>query len=336
MLNLTQNRSSIWVASSTDQILTPTAVALGKFDGVHLGHQRVIEPVRNSHPQDNIDNIKSIYSTVVTFDPHPEEFFSGQPRSLLTPLVEKIECLQGLGIDQLVLLPFDRELSALSPRDFVEKILVQQLQCQKISVGEDFCFGQKRLGTARDLQILAGLYNIPVNIVPIQMDMINLTANDETIDGQENRISTSLIRESLSLGDIPRANRLLGRPYTLSGIVVTGKKLGRTIGFPTANLQLPQDKFLPRQGVYAVRILIDTIPQVILGVMNIGNRPTVNGYSLSIEVHLFDWEGDLYGKQLVLELVQFLRPEQKFPNLEALKQQIGIDCVAAKHVLAAS
>ncbi len=140
MLNLTQNRSSIWVAASTDQILTPTAVALGKFDGVHLGHQRVIEPVRNSYTQ---DNVKSIYSTVVTFDPHPEEFFSGQPRSLLTPLVEKIECLQGLGIDQLVLLPFDRELSALSPRDFLEKILVQKLQCQKISVGEDFCFGQK-------------------------------------------------------------------------------------------------------------------------------------------------------------------------------------------------
>ncbi|TAF20301.1 MAG: bifunctional riboflavin kinase/FMN adenylyltransferase, partial [Nostocales cyanobacterium] len=277
MLNLSKNGCSVWVAASTEQLLTPTAVALGKFDGVHLGHQRVIQPILPSaavengredrekyskylpdHPTASStvpkpQKSKPIYSTVVTFDPHPQEFFSGQRRTLLTPLEEKVEQLQKLGVQQLVLLPFNQELSALSPAEFVEKILVQQLQCQKISVGEDFCFGKKRAGTAQDLQTIAASYNIPVTIVPIQTDQdqplqeINCTHNSYLTD--DGRISTSSIRQSLEIGDVSKANRLLGRAYSLTGVVVTGQKLGRTIGFPTANLQLPEDKFLPRQGV---------------------------------------------------------------------------------------
>jgi riboflavin kinase/FMN adenylyltransferase len=338
VLNLSQNGCSVWVASSTERLLTPTAVALGKFDGVHLGHQRVIQPVLQSvwgksgenstHPDRK--NPRP-YSTVVTFDPHPHEFFTGQPRDLLTPLDEKVQQLRSLGVEQLVLLPFDRELSALSPEEFVDKILVQQLQCQQISVGQDFCFGKKRMGTAQDLQILAAKYNIPVTIVPIKTDTDSLSTTDDT------RISTSLIRESLEVGDIPKANRLLGRPYTLTGVVTTGQKLGRTIGFPTANIQLPKDKFLPLHGVYAVEVMIhnetpdtDPIPQ--LGVMNIGNRPTVNGIDTRVEVHCLNWSGDLYGKILEIQLVKFLRPEQKFPSLEALKNQIQLDCTAAQAI----
>lgn len=267
----------------------------------------------------------------MTFDPHPHEFFTGQPRDLLTPLDEKVQQLRSLGVEQLVLLPFDRELSALSPEEFVDKILVQQLQCRQISVGQDFCFGKKRMGTAQDLQILAAKYNIPVTIVPIKTDTDSLSTTDDT------RISTSLIRESLEVGDIAKANRLLGRPYTLTGEVVTGQKLGRTIGFPTANIQLPKDKFLPRHGVYAVEVMIhnqtpdtDSIPQ--LGVMNIGNRPTVNGIDTRVEVHCLNWSGDLYGKILEIQLVKFLRPEQKFPSLEALKNQIQLDCTAARAI----
>ena len=338
MLNLSQNGCSVWVASSTERLLTPTAVALGKFDGVHLGHQRVLQPVLQSvwgksgeisTPPDRKN--PRPYSTVVTFDPHPHEFFTGQPRDLLTPLDEKVQQLRSLGVEQLVLLPFDRELSALSPEEFVDKILVQQLQCQQISVGQDFCFGKKRMGTAQDLQILAAKYNIPVTIVPIKTDTDSLSTTDDT------RISTSLIRESLEVGDIAKANRLLGRPYTLTGEVVTGQKLGRTIGFPTANLQLPKDKFLPRHGVYAVEVMIhnqtpdtDSIPQ--LGVMNIGNRPTVNGIDTRVEVHCLNWSGDLYGKILEIQLVKFLRPEQRFPSLEALKNQIQLDCTAAQAI----
>ncbi|WP_448272462.1 bifunctional riboflavin kinase/FAD synthetase [Nostoc sp. DSM 114160] len=351
MLNLSKNGCSVRVAFSSVGLLTPTAVALGKFDGVHLGHQRVIQPVlhtgghlsgaSNPHSKGNQLTQEYTYSTVVTFDPHPQEFFTGQPRTLLTPLDEKVQQLRSLGVEQLVLLPFDKELSALTPEEFVEKILVQQLRCQRISIGQDFCFGEKRSGTAQDLQLLAAKHNIPVTIVPLQTytgDSSTQTSCVSTTPTQDARISTSLIRQNLEQGDIKNANLLLGRPYTLLGDVVQGQQLGRTIGFPTANLQLPKEKFLPRQGVYAVRVFTlgetsDTVPSENLGVMNIGNRPTVNGTYSSAEVHLFDWSGDLYGKKLVVQLVKFLRPEQKFPSLEALKTQIQLDCVVAREVL---
>ncbi len=354
MLNLSQNGCSVWVASSSEGLLTPTAVALGKFDGVHLGHQRVIQPVLHagshlsvaSSPQskeNQLPNQEYIYSTVVTFDPHPQEFFTGQPRTLLTPLDEKVQQLRSLGVEQLVLLPFDKELSVLTPEEFVEKILVQQLQCQQISIGEDFCFGEKRSGNAKDLQLIAAKYNIPVAIVPLQTytgDSPTQSSCVSTTPTQDARISTSLIRQTLEQGDIENANLLLGRPYTLIGDVVQGQQLGRTIGFPTANLQLPKEKFLPRQGVYAVRVFTltetpDVAPSEGLGVMNIGNRPTVNGTYSSAEVHLLDWSGDLYGKKLAVQLVKFLRPEQKFASLEALKTQIQLDCVVAREVLGA-
>ncbi|MEH2292114.1 bifunctional riboflavin kinase/FAD synthetase [Nostoc sp.] len=355
MLNLSQNGCSVWLASSSEELLTPTAVALGKFDGVHLGHQRVIQPVLHagsqlsvaSSPQSNenqqLTNREYIYSTVVTFDPHPHEYFTGQPRTLLTPLDEKVQQLRSLGVEQLVLLPFDKELSALTPEEFVDKILVQQLRCQRISIGQDFCFGEKRSGTAKDLQLIAAKYNIPVAIVPLQTytgDSPTESSCVSTTPTQDARISTSLIRQTLEYGDIENANLLLGRPYTLTGDVVQGQQLGRTIGFPTANLQLPKEKFLPRQGVYAVRVFTlsetsDVTPSESLGVMNIGNRPTVNGTYSSAEVHLLDWSGDLYGKKLVVQLVKFLRPEQKFPSLEALKTQIQLDCFVAREVLSA-
>ncbi|MEA5604175.1 bifunctional riboflavin kinase/FAD synthetase [Nostoc sp. UHCC 0252] len=353
MLNLSQNGCSVWVASSSKGLLTPTAVALGKFDGVHLGHQRVIQPVL--HPGDRLSvasspqskesqqltNQEYAYSTVVTFDPHPQEFFTGQPRTLLTPLDEKVQQLRSLGVEQLVLLPFDKELSALTPEEFVQKILVQQLQCQRISIGQDFCFGEKRSGTAKDLQLIAAKHNIPVTIVPLQTytgDSPTESSCVNNTSAQDARISTSLIRQTLEQGDIENANLLLGRPYTLFGVVVQGQQLGRTIGFPTANLQVPKEKFLPRQGVYAVRVFTfnetsDAASSESLGVMNIGNRPTVNGTYSSAEVHLFDWSGDLYGKKLAVELVKFLRPEQKFSSLEALKTQIHLDCIVAKEVL---
>ncbi|MBE8969498.1 bifunctional riboflavin kinase/FAD synthetase [Nostocales cyanobacterium LEGE 12452] len=354
MLNLSKNGCSVRVAFSSVGLLTPTAVALGKFDGVHLGHQRVIQPVlhagghlsvaSSSHSKENqLTNQEYTYSTVVTFDPHPQEFFTGQPRTLLTPLDEKVQHLRSLGVEQLVLLPFDKELSALTPEEFVEKILVQQLRCQRISIGQDFCFGEKRSGTAQDLQLLAAKHNIPVTIVPLQTytgDSPTQSSCVSTTPTQDARISTSLIRQTLEQGDIENANLLLGRPYSLIGDVVQGQQLGRTIGFPTANLQLPKEKFLPRQGVYAVRVFTldetsDTALSENLGVMNIGNRPTVNGTYSSAEVHLFDWSGDLYGKKLVVQLVKFLRPEQKFPSLEALKTQIQLDCVVAREVLSA-
>ena len=319
--NLSPNGCSLWVANATKLALTPTTIALGKFDGIHLGHQQVIQPILQQQYGEITD--KS-YSTVVTFDPHPRQFFSGQPHDLLTPLKEKLEQLRSLGVQQLVLLPFDKELSALTPTEFVEKILIRQLKAVQISVGKDFRFGCRRLGTAEDLQVIAARYGVPVHIVP-------LAGN-----GKNTPISTTLIREALNQGDIPKANQLLGRKYTLVGTILEGEKLGRTLGFPTANLDLPPDKFLPKQGVYAVSVSTLTKKEDVLksdtwGVMNIGIRPTVNGTQVSVEVHLLDWSGDLYGEKLVIKMEKFLRSEQKFESLAALTNQIRCDCDTARN-----
>jgi riboflavin kinase/FMN adenylyltransferase len=305
----------VWVTSSLTKALKPTAVALGNFDGVHRGHQQVIQPAKQKQGE--------TVSTVVTFNPHPQEFFTGKRRSLLTPQSEKVEQLQRLGVEQLVLLPFDRELACLSPQEFVEKILVQQLRSHSISVGQDFCFGKGRTGTVTDLSAIASNYGIPTTIVPLH-----------TCGGE--RISSSAIRQALEQGNTDRAKLLLGRAYSLTGTVVAGKQLGRTIGFPTANIDLPMEKFVPRNGVYAVKVYIDEDKSSVAGVMNIGNRPTVNGTNQSVEVYLIDWSGDLYGKVVAVQLEQFLRPEQKFESLDALKNQIKIDCDRAKATLETS
>lgn len=312
------------VTSTLANCLTPTAVALGNFDGIHQGHRQVIQPILKSIDRPD----SSPYATVVTFHPHPQEFFTGQPRSLLTPLEEKVSQLQSLRVDQLVLLPFDRELASLSPEQFVAEILVKGLQAKQISVGQDFCFGRQRTGTAQDLCTIAANYGIDVAIAPLKL-----------LDSH--RISSSAIRMALQDGDIQQANYLLGRPYSLVGEVVQGQQVGRKLGFPTANLKLPPEKFLPRFGVYAVWAnLCDRINGVLTesssaipGVMNLGYRPTVDGNCLVAEVHLFDWSGDLYSKTLSVHFTKFIRAEQKFASLDELKAQIQSDCTAAKIIL---
>jgi riboflavin kinase / FMN adenylyltransferase len=328
----------VWITSLTSKALTPNAIALGNFDGIHLGHRQVIQPILSQCKNTNC------HQTVVTFNPHPQEFFSGQSKKLLTPIREKAQQLKKININQLILLPFDRELSSLNPQQFVENILVKKLQSTFISVGEDFHFGYQRSGTAQDLQRIASQFGIKVYIVPLKTDNHHL------------RISSSAIRQALTEGKIDQVNTLLGRNYTLSGTVIAGQKLGRTIGFPTANIEVSPFKFMPRQGVYAVKVLLNSpansdqletnweekiftngvkfsedllsdLPRQ--GVMNIGTRPTVNGEKQTIEVHLLNWSGDLYGQNLTISLEKFLRPEQKFDSLDELKKQIMIDCEQA-------
>ena len=310
-------------------VLKPTVVALGNFDGLHLGHRQVIQPILTYPIEQSILGCGDrTHATVVSFSPHPVEFFSGKPLLTLTPGDERVNELNRLGVEQLVLLPFTKELANLTPAAFVETVLVQQLQAQFISVGEDFRFGHKRLGDAKMLKSLAAQYNIDVVIVSLER-----IGHD--------RISSTAIRNALKNGDLPTANRMLGRSYSLVGTVVQGQQLGRTLGFPTANLSLPSNKLIPRQGVYAVRVTMDSMDPMDsgnstltnLGVMNIGNRPTVNGLTQTIEVHLLDWSGDLYGRQLNVELLDFLRSEQKFSSLDDLKQQINHDCTIARQRL---
>ncbi|MEB3212712.1 MAG: bifunctional riboflavin kinase/FAD synthetase [Leptolyngbyaceae bacterium] len=298
------------IITSPDTIARPTAIALGNFDGIHRGHENVIRPIFSS---------QSGVPTVVSFQPHPREWFSGQRLTLLTPLAEKSDYLARMGVQQLVVLAFDQQLATLSPQAFVERILLETLHARWISVGQNFKFGHRRAGTTEDLRAIAAAHNIHVNIAELQC------CGDE-------RISSSAIREALTNGDVSRANRLLGRPYQLRGIVVKGQQLGRTIGFPTANLQIPENKFCPRQGVYYVSVHCAEEPSLkdFPAVMNIGHRPTVDGTRLTVEVHLLEWIGDIYGKTLHVELIQFLRSEQKFRSLDELKEQIAIDCRMAR------
>ena len=334
----------MWITSSLATAITPTAIALGNFDGIHLGHQAVIRQVLPSpslHPEEPSNLIPPLQGlslrtdlsiaseglsdlvratgpipTVMTFYPHPQEFFSGQTLRLLTPLPEKASQISRLGIGQLVLLPFNQALADLSPEVFVETLLVGHLQAQRISVGQDFCFGKNRQGSVTQLRELAQAHGVRVDIAPL------------ACLGTE-RISSSRIRSALSQGDLATAQALLGRPYRLTGRVVKGQQLGRTLGFPTANLDLPGDKFLPAYGVYSVWVegLNPSSPEALPGVMNLGLRPTVHGTHPTAEVHLLDWSGaEFYGQTLQVVLAHYLRPEQKFPSLEVLKHQIQEDC----------
>lgn len=303
-------KASVWIVDSPKtRILTPCAIALGNFDGLHLGHQTVLQPVL----QDS-----DFYPTVVSFTPHPREFFTGEKRQLLTPLSEKVQVLEDLGLKQLVLLPFSDQLAALSPRAFVEQILVEKLQVKSISVGKDFHFGYRRQGTAEDLLAICSQFAIQVTIVRLK----NCT---------EGRISSSLIRQALGEGNVGQARQMLGRPYSLTGRVIVGQQVGRKLGFHTANLQIAPDKLLPRLGVYCGWVHLDGC--CLPAVMNIGYRPTIAGKTISVEIHLLDWSGNLYDRILTMDLVQFLRPEQKFNSLDQLKDQIVIDCDRSRLIL---
>ncbi|MGB0563817.1 MAG: bifunctional riboflavin kinase/FAD synthetase [Spirulinaceae cyanobacterium] len=307
----------MWITSSLTQVLTPTAIALGNFDGIHRGHQQVIQ---------SICGIPGQVATVVTFDPHPYTFFTGQQRPLLTPRAEKVQQLEQLGIEQLVLLPFDQALSQLSAAQFVQEIVLARLQAAQIAVGADFRFGQHRQGDAPLLKTLAAAAGVPVTIAPLQQL------------GSE-RISSSAIRQALDAGEMAQVRQLLGRSYCLMGEVSQGQQLGRTLGFPTANLQLPSEKYLPRSGVYQVRVESPQQPELLpeagqLGVMNLGCRPSVTAAGqTTVEVHLLNWSGDLYGRQLTVKLERFLRPEQKFSSLAELQAQIRQDCAIAQALI---
>jgi riboflavin kinase/FMN adenylyltransferase len=291
-------------SANLQEISTPTAVALGNFDGVHLGHQRVIAPIVPS----------PLVSTVVSFQPHPQEFFQKISRPQLTPLPEKIEILQNLGVKQFVLLTFDQELAQLSAPEFIEQILQAKLQAERVSVGFNFRFGRGRKGSVADLKRVWGK---------------NLHTITEQCLSESIRISSTNIRAGLSRGDLPLVFRMLGRPYSLVGQVVPGQQLARKLGFPTANLRLPEVKFLPRYGVYGVQV--DCVwGKNLAGVMNIGCRPTVVGEGVVCEVHILGGQGDLYGTEMRVRLISFIRSEQKFNSVEELRLQIAQDCLAVQ------
>ena len=312
-----------------DQALSPTAIALGSFDGLHRGHRRVIAAVTAPSPtpgagysQSRLSSDAAPVPTVVSFWPHPREVLHGETRLRLDLPEEKLELLDPLGIRQLVLVPFTLSLASLSPRAFVEEVLAGQLRARRVAVGENFRFGVGRSGDAADLARIGASCGMEVAVVPMLWD------------GPE-RMSSSRIRRALAAADLVEAERLLERPYRFRGGVVRGRGLGRGLGWPTANLQVDGRKFLPREGVYAVLAWrTDTSGAAMPAVMNLGPQPTVDPLAPSaVEVHLLDREIDLVGEQLIIQPVRYLRAQQRFAGLEALAARIASDAREAAAVL---
>jgi riboflavin kinase/FMN adenylyltransferase len=261
--------------------------------------------------------------TVVSFWPHPREVLSGETRLRLDLPSEKLDLLAPLGIEQLVLVPFTKDLARLSAEAFVDQVLIDTLEARRIAVGTNFRFGHNREGDSALLQELGSKRGIEVRLVPIVTD-------------QGGRMSSSRIRSALETGDLDTAQLLLGRPYRFQGRVVRGRGLGRELGWPTANLQVDGRKFLPALGVYAAWAQIDGQVERLRAVMNLGPQPTVDPTSPSaVEVHLLDRTIDLENRLIRVQPVKRLRGQKKFSGLDALSQQIGLDAEQARERLAA-
>lgn len=285
--------------------LEAAAVTIGSFDGVHVGHQQIIQRLTRYAEK------HGLVSVVVTFEPQPREFLSpGDAPARLSSLTDKAERLAALGVDHLVVLPFNRRLRSLSADAFVRHVLIERLNTQWLQVGDDFRFGADRRGNIDFLR----QYDFEVTDLPSQC-----------VGGE--RVSSTLIRECLVAGDFDHARALLGEPFALSGRVVYGRQLGRTIGVPTANILLPHHR-LPTEGVFAIRAQLEG--QWLTGVANLGPKPTVGDDRLWLETHFFDFHGHLYGQRIRVELHQRLRGIETFDNLDALKTQIQRDMQAAR------
>ena len=290
----------------------PIALAIGNFDGVHLGHQALLKQLTE------VAREKNLSSAVMTFEPHPREFFSPENApARLTTLREKLELFDALGITQVFVCLFNGRFAQVSAQDFMQKILIESLNVKAILVGEDFRFGAKRAGTLDDIK--AAGFDL------IHFPQVNLDAE---------RVSSTRVRNALASGDLYLAKALLGRPYSFSGKVVHGAKRGRQLGFPTANIHMRHER-PALTGVYAVKLNIDIAngqpPLSLSSVANLGVRPTIAGIpKLLLEVHAIDFNGDLYGQHVHVQFLHKLRDEMKFDGLDALKAQIGHDVEQAK------
>ncbi len=289
---------------------TKTIITIGTFDGVHIGHKKILQKVVAEAKKNNLT------SAVLTFFPHPRFILNqNSDLKLLNTIEEKKALLNSTGLDALLIHPFDQEFANLSPEQFVKKILVDQLKISKIIIGYDHRFGKNRSADINDLIQFGTKYNFEVEQISAQ-------------ELNEIAISSTKIRTALNEGNINLANNYLGYPYSFSGKVIKGKQIGRTIGFPTANIEIQEPlKLLPKNGVYIVKCLVKN--QEVNGIMNIGNRPTVNGTSQSIEVHLLNFDEDIYGLEITVKMIDFIRNEQKFENLDQLKSQIQKDKIQA-------
>jgi len=290
--------------------LEPTVVTIGNFDGVHCGHQVML---RRLVEQSRAEGLASV---VMIFEPQPLEFFlKDKAPARIMSWREKVEVLRDCGLDYVFLARFDAAFRSLTARDFIERLLVRQLNCRHLVIGDDFRFGCDRSGDFALLQQAGREFGFQVEQTP-------------TVSLAEDRVSSTRIRQALQGGDFTLAEHLLGRPFMISGHVRHGDKIGRTLDFPTANLSLNR-QVSPMAGIYAVKVhgLAD---RPLHGAANVGTRPAVNGTENRIEVHILDFKGDIYGRRIGVEFCHKLRAETPFPSLDALKAAIANDVLATR------
>ncbi|MGE3920731.1 MAG: bifunctional riboflavin kinase/FAD synthetase [Gammaproteobacteria bacterium] len=289
-------------------------VTLGNFDGVHLGHQHVFKELIKKADQNNTS------AMIITFEPQPREFFSPKEApARLTNLREKLFFIQKYVNLDVLCLPFNKYLSELSAHDFVLKVLIQQLKIRGLMVGEDFRFGYQRQGDIQLLKTLSQTHAFSLAILP------KIASNEEII-------SSTKIRQLLSQADLPEASSNLGRLYSMIGRVFYGDQRGRTLGFPTANIQLNR-LVCPLNGVYAIKARILCSERSLYGVANVGLRPTIDGKKWTLECHFFDFSDNIYGSLLEITFISKIRDEKRFESLDALKHQIAVDVNMAKERL---
>lgn len=291
-----------------------SVVTIGTFDGVHIGHQKILEQLIATAKKENANSV------LLTFFPHPRMVLQKDNSiKLINTIDERIEILQKTGLDYLIIHPFNKEFSRLTALDFVRNVLVEHLNTTKLIIGYDHRFGKNREGDFEQLQEFGHIYDFEVLEIPAQ-DINNIS------------ISSTKVRNALLESDIKKANDYLGHDFSISGKVVSGKQLGKTIGYPTANIEVEESyKLIPKKGAYVVKSVIHEISY--FGMMNIGVRPTVNGINETIEVHFFDFNKDIYGETLKIEIIDFLRVEQKFESVEALKEQLHQDKIKSLELI---
>lgn len=290
-------------------------LTIGTFDGVHLGHQSILSHLKNTAQKIGGETV------VFTFHPHPRIALNPDDHGLelIQELDDRIKKLERMGIDHLILFPFTKEFSRLSATEFVRNILVNQLHIHTLTIGYNHHFGRNREGSIELLIELAPVYGFFVDEIPAFVE-------------SEKSVSSTKIREAISAGDVQQAQAFLGEVYHFAGIVVEGDKIGNKIGFPTANINVSKLQLIPKKGVFAVKVKFNG--QIIEGMMNIGNRPTIseNG-ERRVEIHLFDFSENIYGKNLVVYLIDRVREEKNFQSIEALTEQLKQDETRCRHIL---
>jgi len=306
-------------------------VTIGTFDGVHIGHQKILAHLKEAAQKINGETI------LLTFFPHPRLIINPDDDSLrlINDIEEKVSQLSKVGIDHLIIIPFSRDFSNQTPEEYISNVLVGKLGTKKIVIGYDHHFGKDRKGTMGDLEQFASIFDYSVDEIPEQ-------------DINDIAVSSTRVREALIKGDIRTANLYLGYPFELTGTVIRGDQIGRTIGFPTANLQVHEPhKLIPAYGIYAVEVYIynhiqnittgeyreESPVSIAKGMGYIGTRPTVDGMNRAIEISLFDFDQDIYGKTLRVKFLHFIRHDERFDSLEEMKAQIKADEVEIRSLI---